>query len=338
MRHVAERPAHDAPKAHVALGFVAALLAVLVLGEAFARLYLPPDIRRQLGQDPQGLAIYKADPVLGADYHSYPDFHAANAERLSQLGPLSAQVPTWLFLGNSFVQAPGMLADTARQALPGIRIFNLARNVDLPLRAAEARLLLGQGLEPRRIVFALLPNDTLQIGQRPLSFIDVNAAGAIATRVRWPGPPWDSVMQSSRLATIAWIRSGRGVGNPDFRGANVAERPLLPVLDDLRRILSTLAIAARDHNAPVTVLAIPNREQIFGRAGFGFQAALRELCLELHLDYYNAGEAFLEDTDKRSLFLPDWHFSARGNQLLLRGLLDYIEASGSRPPDFKAAR
>src|SRR5262245_32448159 len=131
-----------ARRASFVLGLVSALAAVLLIGEAYARLSLPQDIRRHFGQGPAHNGIYRADPELSADYRSYEDFRADNAARLAELGALDAPIPTWLWFGNSFVQAPGMLADTARRAQPGKRIFNLQKNVDLPLRAAQARALL----------------------------------------------------------------------------------------------------------------------------------------------------------------------------------------------------
>ena len=312
-----------------ALGFAAALIMVLALGEAYARLYTPNDVRAKLGDVPSGGGIYKPDPVLGADYRSYEDFRAENAGRLKQLGALDSPTPTWLFLGNSFVQAEGMLADTARKALPDTRIFNLGRNVDLPLRVAQTRLLLEAGLRPRRIFFVLLTNDVAFVGSRPLSFIAVSPEGAITTRVRWPEPPWDALPNRSRLATIAWMRSRRSAGDPSFRGRNVADTPSPRIQQDLHSILSVLADVARHHDVPVTVVAIPNRQQVFGRTGTGFQQTLKDICHSLKLDLYDTFQPLADDQDKRTLFLPDWHFSPRGNEILLRGLMEHLETTSA---------
>jgi hypothetical protein len=63
-----------------------------------------------------------------------------------------------LFFGNSFVQAEGMIAETMARLLPEMRIFALRENVLLPLRAAQARLLLEAGLRPERIFFVVPPS------------------------------------------------------------------------------------------------------------------------------------------------------------------------------------
>jgi hypothetical protein len=310
------------------LGFLISLAAVLLIGEAYARLSLPQDIRRHFGQGPAQQGIYKPDPVLGADYRSYQDFHADNAARLAELGALDAPTPTWLLLGNSFVQAPGMMADTARRVRPDQRIFDLRKNEPLPLRAAQARQLLAAGLRPQRIFFVLLPVDMLHIGRRPLDFIAVNADGALATRPRWPDPPWHWLVPESRLAAIAWIRSGRSDGDPSFEPRRVADAPSPRVRDDLSRILHHLAETSRRFAVPTTVIALPNREQIFGRAGFGFQDTLKELVQRAGLDFYDARQVFADAADKRALFLPDWHFNERGNELIMQGLLEHLRALG----------
>jgi len=306
-------------------GLCAAFAVVLALGEGYARLRLPADIRQHLGQSPAGSGIYKPDPVLGADYRSYEDFYAENSQRLSELGPVGSPLSTWLFSGNSFVQAPGMLADTARAARPDKRIFNLGNNVDLPLRIAQIRMLLRAGLHPERIFFILLPHDLWSIGVRPPSFVEVSPRGVITTRIRWPDSAWGSLVSASRLATIAWIRSGRASGDPDFRARLVAEVPSPRVKADLYGMLRVLAGLSRQYGAPATVVAVPNREQIFGKSGFGFQQALKELCELTALDYFDARHPLIDATDKGALFESDWHFSARGNTLLLEGLLEHVE-------------
>jgi hypothetical protein len=308
-----------------ALGFAIALVAVLALGEAYAWLYPPSSVRENAGAAAQR-GLYKADPDLGADYRSFAEFHSENAQRLNELGALDAAVPTWLFLGNSFVQAPGMLGDTAVRALPDKRIFHLRRNVELPLRAAQTRLLLRQGLRPQRIFFVLLPIDLLQIGARPLSFMEVDDRGALRTRIRWPDDPWRGLLQASQLATTVWLRTSSSKGDPSFRPQHVSGRPSPRVKDDLRRILHVLALTSRRHGVPVTVMALPNREQVFGRASFGFQESLRELAGELGLDHYDARQPLARHPDKRALFLPDWHFNAHANELILAGLLEHLRA------------
>ena len=212
------------------------------------------------------------------------------------------------------MQGPGHLADTAERTLPDIRIFALRRFVELPLRAAEARQLLANGLRPQRIFFVMLPIDTVQVGKRPLSFIDVRPDGAFANRMRWPEPPWTSVVTGSRLATIAWIRSGRAAGDLSFDIRRVSDVPSLRVQDDLSRILNHLAETSRRYRVPVTVVAVPNRDQVFGRAGFGFQDTLAQLSQRAGLDFLDVRQPFVDASDKLSLFVPDWHFTATGQR------------------------
>jgi hypothetical protein len=310
----------------LSVGFAAAFGVVLLIGEAYARLAPPRDVSEHFGQGAAKVGIYRSDPQLGADYRSFEEFRKENAARLAELGSLKSVTPTWLFFGNSFVQAPGMMADAARRMQPGRRVFNLGRNIEIPLRAAQARHLLAAGLRPERLFFVLLPLDLTQIGERPLSFIDVTTDGAITTRLRWPDPPWTSLVTGSRLASIAWIRSGRSDGDPTFNRHKVAEAPSARVLDDLARILDHLAETSRRYGVPVTVIALPNREQVFGRAGFGFQDALRDLSCRAGLDFYDGSAALLNVDDTRGLFLPDWHFNERGNTLLMQGLLAHLHS------------
>jgi hypothetical protein len=308
------------------VGLAAAFAIILLIGEAYARLAPPRDVSEHFGQGAARVGIYRSDPQLGADYRSFEEFRKENAARLAELGPLKSAIPTWLLFGNSFVQATGMMADTARRMQPDRRVFNLGRNIEIPLRAAQARHLLAAGLRPERMFFVLLPLDLIQIGKRPLSFIDVTSDGAITTRLRWPDQPWTGLVTGSRLASIAWIRSGRSDGDPAFNRHKVAEAPSARVLDDLARILDHLAETSRRYGVPVTVVALPNREQVFGRAGFGFQDALRDLSRNAGFDFYDGSAALLNVDDTRALFLPDWHFNEQGNTLLMQGLLAHLHS------------
>jgi hypothetical protein len=317
--------------ARFAAGLLASLIAVLLIGEAVARLAMPKDIRDQLEPDATQPRAYRPDPQIGADFRSYDDFRKLNAAMLERLGPLVSSKPTWLLFGNSFVQGPGHLADTAERALPDMRIFALRRLVELPLRAAEARQLLAHGLRPERIFFVMLPIDTVQVGKRPLSFIDVRPDGAFASRMRWPEQPWASIVTGSRLATIAWIRSGHAAGDPSFNLRRVSEAPSQRVQDDLLRILDHLAETSRLYKVPVTVVALPNRDQIFGRTDYGFQDTLVQLTRRAGLDFLDVRRPFADAPDKLSLFVPDWHFTERGNTLLVRELAEHDKSRAAAP-------
>jgi hypothetical protein len=174
-----------------------------------------------------------------------------------------------------------------------------------------------------------LPLDLVHIGRRPLSFIAVTPGGAITTRPRWPDPPWTGLVRVSRLAAIAWLRSGRADGDPGFDRRKVAAIPSARVRGDLSRILEHVADTSRRHGVPVTVVVLPDREQVFGRAGFGFQDTVRELSRSAHLDFYDARAPLVEADDKPGLFLPDWHLSQRGNTLVMQGLLAHLRNGAS---------
>ncbi len=312
-----------------AAGFLAAFTVVLAVGEAFARLSLPRDVRRQLWQDQTPERIYKPDPDIGADYRSYEDFRALHADVLRALGPLDSPQPTWLLLGSSFVHGHKHLAETAARALPNVRIFSLKRLIEMQLRAADARQLLGQGLRPQRIFFVLTPIDMTSIGKRPLSFIEVTAEGAIKTRMRWPDPPWTPLVTNSQLATIVWIRTGRSAGDPSYNRRFTATPPPR-VQEDMLRILNDLGETSRRHGVPVTVVAIPEHNQVFGRRDFGWQETLKQLSARAGLDFLDPRRPFVEATDKLSLYIPDRHFSDHGNALLLQELIGHMQAMDAK--------
>lgn len=320
-----------APLARFVTGFLVCAAAVLLIGEALARLAWPQDVRDLLDPGSGNPGAYRSDPQIGADFRSFEEFRRLNAASLSRLGPLDSAKSTWLLFGNSFVQGPGHLADTAERMLPDMRIFAMRQFVELPLRAAEARQLLDNGLRPERIFFVMLPIDLLQIGKRPLSYIEVRPDGGLATRLRWPGEPWGTAVKSSRLATIAWIRSGRAAGDPSFDPRRIDATPQPRVQEDLLRIFGHLAETSRRHNVPVTVVALPNRDQVFGRAGLGFQDTLAQLAGKAGLDFLDARRPYADASDKMSLFVPDWHFSARGNAMLVELLIEHAKSRASRP-------
>lgn len=315
-----------------AVGLVLGLAVPFLLGELLVRHWPPADLHDYLGEDSPKAGIYRADPVLGADYRSVEQFRQTYAKRLDALGPLPTPLPGWALFGSSFVQAPGMLGDTAQAAFPRARMFYLARNEPLHLRVAQARLLLASGLRPQRILFVMVVLDAVPYATRPLSAIEVNARGAVTSRIRPPPPPFDRLVASSRLALLAWVRSGRSVWNPGFKPNYLMERVPPGLSDDLGRMLGELGERSRDASVPVTLVLIPNREQIFGRGGFAIQDELIRLGARAGLDVYDARAVFQGEADKRSLFVPDWHFSPRGNQLLLSGVLAHLRAIGAPDP------
>ena len=190
-------------------------------------------------------------------------------------------------------------------------MFYLQRNADLVRHVAQIRLLLDSGLKPERIILVLLPIDTTPLGKQPLHTMVVNSRGAITYRLRPPTPPFDALIRSSRLAMLAWVRGGLHVGNPKFQSKHVTDSVVPPLQEDLATMFHVLGATSRQHHVPVTTLLLPNREQIFGKAGYALQDFVREQCRVEGMDCFDARDLFVDEPDKLSLFLPDWHFTTK---------------------------
>jgi hypothetical protein len=308
---------------------------VLLAGsEAFLRFFPPRDFQPYLGDESGLEGPFRRDGRWGVGYRSWEAFQALYAERLAQLGPLPDDAggrPTWAMFGNSFVQAPGMLGDTARAALPHKRIFHLARNEPLPVRFAQADLLLEQGLRPERLFIVLLPHDVWGLADHSLDQFGATSRGGLVYAPRVPTGPAGRALRSSRLALLGWVRTGRHHAIPGFRPSTLVRGIPGSVQADLRRLFAGLAETTWRHGVAVTVVLIPNHEQICRGAPFGFQDTLTPLCRDLGLDVCDVRAAFLGQGDKPGLFIPDKHFSVRGNRVLLDAVLAHRGGSGPRP-------
>lgn len=309
-----------APSSRFVLGLFAGLAAALLLGESITRLSLPEDLKPFLGEDSPLTGVYRPDPDLGADYRSMDDFRAQYRDRLRQLEAPNRPQQTWAWFGNSFVQAHGMLGDMAEADHPDVRMFYLQRNAQLPLQIAQLRLLLHSGFKPERIVLVLVPNDVLSLARQPLRTMTANSRGAIVYRWRRGPSLCNPLFRSSRLALLAWIRSGRHSGNPSFRPSRITEEPPASLKQDLATIFSILAEVTHRYGVPTTVMLLPNREQIFGQAGYALQDYECRCCRANGIDCFETHDLFANQTDKLSLFLPDWHFTDKANRMLLDGL------------------
>src|SRR5262249_20824210 len=155
--------------------------AILLLGlaECFLRLFPPQDLHPYLGEESPLTGIYQPDEDFGARYASWEALAADNARRLAPYLPLerAGGGRMWAFFGNSFVQAPGMLADTVRQQLPDRPVFNLGKNEPVFLRFSQVQLLLDHGLKPQRLFVELMPVDLLTLGEQPLCTLRVTSRG-----------------------------------------------------------------------------------------------------------------------------------------------------------------
>lgn len=324
-----------APFWRFALGCV---LSVALLGgfaEVYLRLFPPRDLYPYLGEASPLTGIYQPDDDFNIGYRGWEALSAENAERLSAFLPFASHEdgrPLWAFFGNSFVQAPDMLADTARKALPGRRVFHLGRNEELCLRLAQIKLLLENGLRPERVFVALMPVDVLGLGAQPLATQRVTARGALTYELPHFPAPLDGVVRHSRLGLAACVRTGWQLGNPHFRRNTLYNGVGEPLLGDLRHLFANLNRVARRHGVPVTVLLIPAYHQICCGASCGFQDNLGAMLRQEGLDVFDPRDAFRAQPNQEGLFIPDRHFSPRGNQILLSELLGHLDRLPPREP------
>ena len=227
-----------------------------------------------------------------------------------------------------------MLGDIAQHDRPDIRMFYLRRNSELPLQIAHLRLLLETGLKPERVILEVLPIELVSLLEQPLATMSVNSRGAIVYRWRPPPEPFNHLMQSSRLALLVWVRSGRAAGNPSFRPSRLTEELPASLKQDLAAIFRVVGRLSHQFHVPVTVLLLPNREQILGSAGYAPQDCQRELCRANTVDCLDTRDLFKNESDKLSLFLPDWHFSDKANRRVLDALYQHWQqqTGGSERP------
>lgn len=305
--------------AGVALGFAALALPA----ELLLRLSPPDELLPYLGANSPLSGPYVADTTLGADYRSFADFQGLYGDRLAELEAQRLGRPVWAMFGNSFVQAPGMLGDTAQAAMPDTQIFYLRRNEPLYLRVAQFRLLLAEGLAPRHAFFVVVPVDLYGIAQEPVASVAVTPGGAIGRDVR--RPPWLApFLDGSRLALAAWVRSGRQRLLPDFRPADVMRPPPPLIAAELDRLLGEVGRIAKVHEVPTTVVVLPNREQIMGDPTTAPQDAFSTAARKAGLDVLDTSAAFRDQPDKAGLLVPDGHLSPRGNALLLDAIRAHL--------------
>lgn len=320
------------PRFRFIVGLLLGVMLPLLAGEIYARARPPADLQQFLGDRSPLSGGYQRDPVLRVEYKSPAAFQRQYQERLDELGPLSSPQPTWAWFGNSFVQAAGMLGDTAQSRFPKQRMFFLRRNELLAVRVAQVRLLLAQGLRPQRIFFILLPIDIEAIARWPISGIFVNRNGAVTYHASKPPRPFDTLTSESDLALLAWIRSGGRYPNADYHKNMVLAGLPSGTRADLTTVFGVLGELSRRFDVPITIALLPDREQIFGKAGYRLQDALGEIAQSARLDVFDARSAFDGIADHGSVFLPDWHFNPHGNQILLQALLDHLAKIGAPLP------
>ena len=312
------------------LGCLLAVILLFGVAEAYLRLYPPQDLHPYLGERSPLVGIYKPSRAFGVTYQSFDAFAAANTKALKPWLPLDAPAdsrPMWAMFGSSFVHMRGMLADTARATVTDHAVFNLGKNEPLPVRMAQIQLLLDAGLKPERIFFQFMPLDFAGLAEHPLDTYHVTARGALTYRPNLPAQPLGSVVKRSRLALTAWCRTGLQKGDPFMSRRRLTVAVDDRLMRDVEHLFGSLARVTRRHGVPVTVILIPNYEHIWEKAPCGFQDALTPMLRELGFDVFDPREAFIRHPNRAALFIPDKHFSAEGNRVLLAELLAHLRQS-----------
>ncbi len=311
-------------------GLIVAAGLSLAAGELYLRLTPPGDLADYLGTDAPRAGPFRPDPRYGAQYRS---FDALAADNPGKFGPYRRLFnnPTppkvWAFFGSSFAQAPGMLADTARQYVPNRRTFNLGKNEIVPVRLAQAEFLLDAGLPVERVFFVVIPLDGFSFAMNGLDQIRVTPEGGLAYDPRLPSVG-ASVVRNSRLALKGWTRTGLHQNQPFYNVRDLNARFDGPLLEDFTAVFGHFAEAAARHKVPATVVLLPNHEQVTKGAGFAFQDAVAPALRERGYDVCDVRRAFLDYQDKPGLFIPDKHFSPVGNRVLLAAILEHLKANG----------
>lgn len=307
------RPAVELKPFAATAGALFGFVVIFALGECYLRAFPPKDLHPYLGDRAPGTGPFGRDALLGADYRDWDTFLAEYGDRLRD----APSRPHWALFGNSFVHMNGMLGDTATAAMPDRTFLYLGRNEPLPLRIAQVRWLLARKGTPGRIIFALMPLDSVDLAQHPLETRGVNESGVVTYR------PSDRVA-GSRLLLSGWLRFARPVPSPNSYAKKLTTsvpRDLAGQFDILFAELGRVSSAA---GVPVTLLLIPTHEQITRGHGHAFQDSLAAIATRHGLDVCDVRHAYDGIPDKSSLFIPDKHFSPAGNAILLRTLRAHL--------------
>jgi hypothetical protein len=137
------------------------------------------------------------------------------------------------------------------------------------------------------------------------------------------------VIRKSRLALAGWVRADFQHAVPFHKPSELADRVHPVIRSELGAQFRRIGEVTARHGVPVTVLLLPNYEQITRGAGFAFQDAAAALATEAGLDVCDVRDAFRTYPHKPNLFVPDKHFSPVGNRLLLTELVKHFHDHGT---------
>jgi hypothetical protein len=198
--------------------------------------------------------------------------------------------------------------------------------------------LLESGLKPHRIFVVLVPVDIATIGPQPIATVTANGSGALVYRPRLPPFEFASKMiNHSRVAFCAWVRTGQAKGNPDFNPKELYEYIPQRTLSDIELLFGNLAMLQRAHGVPIDIVLVPTWEQVVGNKNWSFQNRLAQTATRANLNVIDPRNDFLSlsKRDRPSLYVPDKHLSASGNRRLLDAIVKHVNsesrANMSRP-------
>lgn len=306
----------------VAAGVVAGLVLPLALGEAFMRLRPPENVRQFLDGDPTLKGAYQNEPVLRMKYRSPDLYQPAEAPKLAQISKSSPN-PTWMFFGVSFAKG---ISETASRVMPSHRVlFFREINDRMNMRVQQARMILDYGIKADRLVFVLIPLEIARYTETPLSYFNVNEKGSVVYSFRMPPQPFGWIFENSRLALVGWVRARRHNALPNFRLSTITENVPETVRNDFRIMFGDLGKLSREKGVPVTIVILPDRRQVLNDgSNYILQKTMTALAKEAGLDIYDPVELLRAQPDRRALFVPDWHYTEQGYELVVKGLNEHL--------------
>ena len=297
------------------LGFLIGLVVPLALGESFARLRPPKSLHEFLGDNSPFIGHFKNDSKHIIRYE------ADSLYALTDLVPMASlpKEPVWIYFGVSF--GWGIWEKTDKLTLPRRILYFHEMNDRLHMRIAHARKLLEYGVKAERIVFVVIPLEIARYAETPLASIYVNKSGALTQRVRPAPPPFNWVLGHSRLALLGYIRSRMHVWLPFFRLNSISENFPPIVENDFRFMLGQMAELQKQYGVKITVAVLPERRQVLNdNSNYAMQNAFRAIGKETGIDIYDPVQLLRSQSDRRAIFLPDWHYTDAGYELVARDL------------------
>jgi hypothetical protein len=204
-------------------------------------------------------------------------------------------------------------------------------NDRLHMRVQQARMILDYGIKAERMIFVLIPLEIARYTETPLSFVNVNEGGAVTYSVRMPPQPFDRIVRNSRLALVGWVRARRHNALPNFRLSTITENVPETVRNDFRLMFGELGKLSREKGVPVTIVILPDRRQVLNDgSSYAMQKTMTALAQESGIDIYDPVELLRAQPDRRALFVPDWHYTEAGYELVVKGLNEHFAKHAKR--------